>query len=187
MNNKFGISCIMDENTVNETVNKISKQIYEDFSDMNKLCVIGIRRRGADIAKKITESLAEQSGGKAPLLGELDITLYRDDLATLKELPIFFSTNIPFDIHNMNIILVDDILYTGRSIRAALDALFLMGRPSVIKLAVLIDRGNRELPIHADYIGQVLDTTITEWLKVKTRRFDGETAVYLYDKKRTKD
>lgn len=186
MNNKFGISCIMDENTVDETVSELAEKIFKDYSDMDKLCVIGVRRRGADIAKKITENLTKLSG-KAPLLGELDITLYRDDLATLKELPVFFSTNIPFDIHNMNIILVDDILYTGRSIRAALDALFLMGRPSVIKLAVLIDRGNRELPIHADYIGQTLDTTINEWIKVKTRRFDGETAVYLYDKKRTKD
>ncbi|HZK21340.1 MAG TPA: bifunctional pyr operon transcriptional regulator/uracil phosphoribosyltransferase PyrR [Oscillospiraceae bacterium] len=187
MNNQFGISCIMDENTVNETISKISDQIYDNFSDMDKLCVIGIRRRGADIARKITENLTEKSGGKSPSLGELDITLYRDDLATLKELPIFFLTNIPFDIHNMNLILVDDVLYTGRSVRAAFDALFLMGRPSIIKLAVLIDRGGRELPIHADYTGKALDTSATEYLKVKTRRFDGETAVYLYDKKRSKD
>lgn len=173
----------MDESAVKDAVRALSQQIYEKHKDIEALCVIGIRRRGAAIAKNIADNLTDLNGGKAPLLGELDVTLYRDDLATLKDLPIFFSTNIPFDINNQNVLIVDDVLYTGRTVRAALDALFLLGRPSKIELAVLIDRGHRELPIKADYIGQTVKTAPVEYVKVKTPRFDGESAVYLHDQK----
>ncbi len=183
MPGKFGIACIMDESAVKDAICALSQQIYDNHKNIEKLCVIGIRRRGAAIAKNISDNLTRLNSGKAPLLGELDITLYRDDLATLKELPVFFSTNIPFDINNQEVLVVDDVLFTGRTVRAALDALFLLGRPSKIELAVLIDRGHRELPIKADYIGQTVQTTPIEYVKVKTPRFDGESAVYLHDQK----
>lgn len=185
MSGKYGIACIMDETAVKEAIQKMSQQIIKNHNAPHKLCIIGIRRRGVAIAKNIFDTITELSGGKEPFLGELDVTLYRDDLATLKELPVFFSTNIPFDINNQKVLIVDDVLYTGRTVRAALDALFLLGRPSKIELAVLIDRGHRELPIKADYIGETVRTTDIEYARVKTPRYDGESAVYLQDQKNT--
>ncbi len=182
MSDTYGISCIMDETAVKEAIKKMSRQIIKNHDNLNELCIIGIRRRGVAIAKNIFDAIIELNG-KEPLLGELDVTLYRDDLATLKELPVFFSTNIPFDINDQKVLIVDDVLYTGRTVRAALDALFLLGRPSKIELAVLIDRGNRELPIKADYIGETVKTTDIEYVRVKTPRYDGESAVYLQDQK----
>ena len=174
----------MDEQTVARIVRNMSEENYKYNPEAQNLYIIGIRRRGAAIAKLIADNLAAMNGGNTPSLGELDVTLYRDDFATLDNLPLFFSTNIPFDINNCSVLLVDDVLCTGRTIRAALDALFLLGRPSKIELAVLIDRGNRELPVTAQYIGKTLATKKTEYVRVKTHRFDGESAVYLHDKKR---
>lgn len=184
MSYKLGISCIMDENTVNDTICKMSDQIYANYPDSNELCVIGIRRRGAAISKTIADNLTRLSKGKSPLSGELDVTLYRDDLSSSEEIPVYFSTTIPFDINDKNVLLVDDVLYTGRTIKAALDAIFVLGRPAKVELAVLIDRGHRELPIKADYIGKTVKTKPCEYVRVKTRRFDGECGVYLLDKKR---
>ncbi len=180
---KRGCARIMDEETVKETVFNMSKEVYKNNPSAD-VCVIGIRRRGASLGKQIADNLSAMNEDRAPLVGELDVTLHRDDFAALQDLPLFFSTSIPFDINGRHVVLVDDVLYTGRTARAALDALFLLGRPSKIELAVLIDRGHRELPIAAQYVGLSLKTEKPEYVRVKTHRFDGECAVYLFDEKR---
>ena len=173
---------IMDEAGVKECVNSLIKSINEALPHDEELCIIGIRRRGAAIAKYIAQAV-DLFNNAPPLIGELDVTLYRDDLETLESLPVFFSTSIPFDINSKNLLLVDDVIFTGRTCRAALDALFLLGRPARISFAALIDRGHRELPVQPDFTGTYIQTDYSEYISVKTPRFDGELSVTLWSSK----
>lgn len=170
---------IMDEETVIRAVTRISHQILEHNKGAKDIILVGIRTRGVPIAKMISLNI-EKFEGCLPPVGILDITLYRDDLSLVNDHPVINGTDIPFNITGKHVVLVDDVLYTGRTVRAAIDALIDLGRPKTIQLAVLIDRGHRELPIRADYIGKNLPTSTEEIVSVKTKENDGETGVDLY-------
>jgi pyrimidine operon attenuation protein/uracil phosphoribosyltransferase len=148
---------------------------------VDNVVIIGIRRRGVPLAERIAQKVQEVEGRNLPL-GVLDITLYRDDLSNIASQPVVHKTEIPFDITGKKVVLVDDVLFTGRTVRAALDALIDLGRPQMIQLAVLIDRGHRELPIRADYVGKNVPTSRNEVIKVKLREVDDEDCVVIYDR-----
>ncbi|MFZ3065905.1 MAG: bifunctional pyr operon transcriptional regulator/uracil phosphoribosyltransferase PyrR [Nitrospirota bacterium] len=156
---------VMDATEINRALRRISHEIVEKNKGTGDLVLVGIRTGGAHLAKRLVNFIKEIEGVELPL-GILDITLYRDDLSTKKEQPVLKKTEIPFSISDKKIVLVDDVLYTGRSIRAAMDSLMDFGRPIQIQLAVLIDRGHRELPIRADYAGKNLPTSAQEIVKV---------------------
>ncbi|MBF0522198.1 MAG: bifunctional pyr operon transcriptional regulator/uracil phosphoribosyltransferase PyrR [Candidatus Omnitrophica bacterium] len=156
---------VMDKDSIRRALMRIAHEILEKNKGMDDLCIIGIRTRGAVLAERINDCIKEIEGAPLPV-GVLDITLYRDDLTLVSTQPIVHETRIDFDINNKKVILVDDVLFTGRTIRAALDALIDFGRPSNIQLAVLIDRGHRELPIRADYVGKNIPTAFEENVKV---------------------
>ncbi|MEK6657101.1 MAG: bifunctional pyr operon transcriptional regulator/uracil phosphoribosyltransferase PyrR [Nitrospirota bacterium] len=156
---------VMDATEINRSLRRISHEIVEKNKGTGDLVLVGIRTGGAHLAKRLVNFIKEIEGVELPL-GILDITLYRDDLSTKKEQPVLKKTEIPFSISDKKIVLVDDVLYTGRSIRAAMDSLMDFGRPIQIQLAVLIDRGHRELPIRADYAGKNLPTSAQEIVKV---------------------
>jgi len=160
---------IMDENAMKRAVARISYEIIERNKGTNDLCIIGVMSRDVHIAQRIADKLYELEG-KRPDVGVLDITAFRDDK---KHIPDSDSTNIPFDVRNKRVILVDDVIYTGRSSRAAIDAIMNRGRPQNIQLAVLIDRGHRELPMRADYIGKNVPTSKEEEVKVMVTELDG--------------
>ena len=160
---------------------RISHEIIEKNEGLEDIVVIGIRTRGVPLAKRITTNLKEIEGQEIPN-GSLDITLYRDDLTTIANQPIVYQTEIPFDVTDKKVILVDDVLYTGRTVRAALDALMDLGRPESIQLAILTDRGHRELPIRADYVGKNIPTSKDELISVNLKEIDGEDAVVLQEK-----
>ena len=147
---------------------------------MDDLILVGIRRRGVPLAERLAEIIKQIEGVQVPV-GKLDITLYRDDLTALSDHPVVRGTDIPYDVTNKTVIFVDDVLYTGRTIRAAMDALMDMGRPHLIQLAVLIDRGHRELPIRADYIGKNVPTAKKESIKVMLREIDNEEGVVIVE------
>ncbi|MBI3744967.1 MAG: bifunctional pyr operon transcriptional regulator/uracil phosphoribosyltransferase PyrR [Chloroflexi bacterium] len=136
----------------------------------------GIQRRGVPIARRLAESIHEHEGARLPV-GALDITFYRDDLSMLAQQPVVKGTDLPFDVTGTTVVLVDDVLYTGRTIRAAMDALMEYGRPQAIRLAVLVDRGHRELPIRADHVGKNVPTSREELVRVRIEEIDGEDAV----------
>jgi len=159
---------------------RIAHEIVEKTKGTKDLCIIGIRNRGAYLAEKITAYIERTEKTKIPV-GILDITLYRDDLTTVAEQPVVHKTEIDFDITGKKIVLVDDVLYTGRTIRAALDALIDFGRPRYIQLAVLIDRGHRELPIRADYIGKNVPTALKETVQVRLQEVDGKDDVVILE------
>lgn len=169
---------IMDENEIKRTLRRMTHEIIEYHSGVEDVAIIGIQRRGVVLARQIVSYLKEFEGADVDS-GILDITLYRDDLSLLNEHPVINSTNIPFVINGKKIILVDDVLYTGRTIHAAINALMDMGRPSSIQLAVLIDRGHKELPIHADYAGKQVPTSKSEVIGVRVPEFDGVTEVVI--------
>ena len=150
-------SKILDKDSIDKSLKRIAHEIIESAKDMNGTVLIGIKNRGAHIAERIADHVKAISGARPPV-GALDITLYRDDLTQVSEQPVVHSTEITFDIENKRIVLVDDVLFTGRTIRCALDALIDFGRPKLIQLAVLVDRGHRELPIRADYVGKNIPT-----------------------------
>jgi pyrimidine operon attenuation protein / uracil phosphoribosyltransferase len=156
---------IMDKENIQRAVLRIAHEILEKNKGTADLCLIGIRTRGAFLAERINEAIKKIEGHPLPV-GILDITLYRDDLTTIATQPVVHETRIDFDISDKIIVLVDDVLFTGRTIRAALDAIIDFGRPAKIQLAVLIDRGHRELPIRADYVGKNIPTAIDENVKV---------------------
>ncbi len=156
---------VMDATEINRALRRISHEIVEKNKGTGDLVLVGVRTGGAHLAKRLVNFIKEIEGVELPL-GILDITLYRDDLSTKKEQPVLKKTEIPFSISDKKIVLVDDVLYTGRSIRAAMDSLMDFGRPIQIQLAVLIDRGHRELPIRADYAGKNLPTSAQEIVKV---------------------
>jgi pyrimidine operon attenuation protein/uracil phosphoribosyltransferase len=162
---------IMDAATIDRTLNRMVHEIIEKNPDLGKLAIIGIRTRGIYLAERLQKKLVEVSKTEIPL-GTLDITMYRDDLSRLGYHPVVGETNLPFNIDEKRILLVDDVLYTGRTIRAALDALMDYGRPASIQLAVLLDRGHRELPISADYIGRTIPTAKQEQVQVKLAESD---------------
>lgn len=173
-----GKTAILTKEEIARAVTRISHEILEKNRDSGNLAMVGIRSRGYFIAERIAASIHQISGKELPV-GALDITLYRDDLGVASEQPMVHKTEIDFDIESKNVILVDDVLYTGRTIRCALDALIDFGRPKTIQLAVLIDRGHRELPIRADYVGKNLPTSQKEAVQVKLEEMDGEDSVFI--------
>ncbi|MCX7918776.1 MAG: bifunctional pyr operon transcriptional regulator/uracil phosphoribosyltransferase PyrR [bacterium] len=157
---------IMDAATIDRTLNRMVHEIIEKNPDLYNLAIVGIRTRGIYLAERLQKKLAEIAKINIPL-GTLDITMYRDDLSRLGYHPVVGETHLPFVLDDKQILLVDDVLYTGRTIRAALDALMDYGRPASIQLAVLIDRGHRELPIAADFVGRTIPTAKQEQVQVK--------------------
>ena len=171
---------IIDETGLRRTVTRLAHEIIERNRGTDIIVVVGVRTRGVFLAKRIVEEIERIEGKKIPL-GVLDITMYRDDFRQRLKQPVLQQTDIPFDIDDKNIILVDDVLYTGRTIRAALDALMSFGRPAQIQLAVLVDRGHRELPIKPDYVGKNIPTSIGEEIQVKMKEIDDEDCVLLVE------
>ena len=169
---------VMDEERIKRTLTRIAHEISERNKGLNELALIGIRTRGVHIAQRIAQTLYEISGSETPT-GALDITRYRDDLMrhAVGPQPLVRKTEIPFSIDDRNILLVDDVLYTGRTVRAAFDALIDFGRPRSIQLVVLVDRGHRELPIKADYVGKNLPTALDESVQVHLQEADGKDEV----------
>lgn len=172
---------LLDENSIRRTLIRLSHEIIEKNKGVSDIALVGIKTRGVPIAKRIAEFIKQFEGVEVPV-GILDITLYRDDLTEKYEDPKINDTKIDFDIKNKKIILVDDVLYTGRTVRAALDAIVDIGRPKAIQLAVLIDRGHRELPIRADYVGKNVPTSLSEIVHVHLNEIDGEDVVLIAEK-----
>ncbi|MBO7448852.1 MAG: bifunctional pyr operon transcriptional regulator/uracil phosphoribosyltransferase PyrR [Clostridiales bacterium] len=169
---------LMDEANIRRAIMRISHEIIEKNDGLDNVCLIGVQRRGVPMAKEIRDNLLKVEGVDVPI-GILDITFYRDDLSKLNAHPVVNGTHIPFDINNKKIVLVDDVLYTGRTVRSAIDAIFDMGRPAAIELAILIDRGHRELPFRADFIGKNVPTSKHEMISVQFKEVDGNDQVLL--------
>ena len=167
---------IMGENEIKRALIRIAHEIVEKNKGVANLALIGIRSRGVFLAKRLAQEIYKIEKKEIPV-GVLDITLYRDDLSTVIQKPLIINTEISFEITSTKIVLVDDVLYTGRTIRAAMDAVIDLGRPEIIQLAVLIDRGHREFPIRADYIGKNLPTSKKEKVKVRLKEKDGKDQV----------
>ncbi|MDP3025206.1 MAG: bifunctional pyr operon transcriptional regulator/uracil phosphoribosyltransferase PyrR [candidate division Zixibacteria bacterium] len=174
---------IMDEKTVRRALTRIAHEIIERNKGAENLGLIGIKTRGAYLAERLAKIIFEIEEVQVPL-GFMDITLYRDDIQTKLDQPIVQKTEVMFDVADRIIILVDDVLFTGRTIRAALDQIIDFGRPKLIQLAVLVDRGHRELPIRADYIGKNIPTALNEQVVVKIQEVDGEDSVTIEKEKR---
>ena len=172
---------LMNEEDIRRALSRLSHQVLEKDAEVGNLIIIGIQRRGVPMAKRISKIIGELKG-KEPGTGILHITLYRDDLTQIAYQPIVRSTQIPFSIDGRRVILVDDVLYTGRTVRAAIDVLIDFGRPQRIELAVLVDRGHRELPIRPDYVGKNVPTSSEERVEVKVREIDGRDEVLLLKK-----
>jgi pyrimidine operon attenuation protein/uracil phosphoribosyltransferase len=171
---------IMDENGIFRAVTRIAHEIIEKNKGIDDLVLIGIQRRGVPLAKMIAEKILEVEGNSVSV-GILDITFYRDDLSTLSEHPVINGTQIDFSVTDKIVVLVDDVIYTGRTARAAIDALMDIGRPRMIQLAILIDRGHRELPIRSDYVGKNVPTSRNEVINVKLYDIDKVNAVTISD------
>jgi len=172
---------IINSEGMRRILTRIAHEITEKNQGIENLVLIGIRTRGVPLAKRLAKKIEKYEGVNLPV-GILDITLYRDDLSTIAQQPVVHQTEIPFDITGKRVILVDDVLYTGRTIRAALDALVDLGRPEFIQLAILVDRGHRELPICSDYIGKNLPTSRKEIISVRLTEIDNEDRVLLMEK-----
>jgi len=172
---------ILDKDTINRALMRIAHEILEKNKGTKDLCLVGIRNRGAYLASRLAEGIAEIEKERIPV-GILDITLYRDDLSLIASQPVVHKTEIGFDITGKNIVLIDDVLYTGRTARAALDALIDLGRPKSIQLAVLVDRGHRELPIRADFVGKNIPTSVNETVEVRLAEVDGKDEVVIVEK-----
>jgi len=166
---------VIDEEGLNRTLTRLAHEILEKNKN---LVLIGMRTRGEFIAERIKQKITEIDKS-IPSYGILDVTLYRDDFRVRLKQPEISVTNITFDVNDRDVILIDDVLYTGRTVRAALDALMDLGRPNTIQLCVLVDRGHRELPIRADFVGKNIPTSINEEVRVRIKETDGEDAVYL--------
>jgi pyrimidine operon attenuation protein/uracil phosphoribosyltransferase len=169
---------LMDEAAMSRALIRISHEIVERNGGLENVAIIGIQKRGVPLAMRIRKLLEEIEGVKVPM-GILDITFYRDDLSMLSAHPVVNGTDIPFDVTGKKIILVDDVLFTGRTTRAAIENIFDMGRPDSIQLAILIDRGHRQLPFRADYVGKNVPTSITEHIDVEVTEVDGKDRVIL--------
>lgn len=171
---------ILNSREMQKTLERITYEILEQVPDTTDLALIGIQRRGVDLASRM-KTMIENKVGQKIRLGKLDINLYRDDWTNLSAAPIINSTEITFSITGKALILVDDVLFTGRTVRSALEALLDFGRPKSIKLMVLIDRGHRELPIHADFVGKIIATSLKEKVDVLTLERDGKDEVLLLE------
>jgi pyrimidine operon attenuation protein/uracil phosphoribosyltransferase len=174
-------SQLMSASEIDRTLVRLAHEILEKTKDLDQLAFIGIRRRGVPMAQRLAAKVEALENRRVPV-GILDINLYRDDLSTVGVKPVLNSTEIPFEVAGKDIILMDDVLYTGRTIRAALDALFEHGRPARVRLLVLIDRGHRELPIEAQFIGRVVQTLDNEIIEVKYQEIDGLEKVLLCER-----
>jgi len=167
---------IMDESSMARALTRMAHEILEKHKGVEDLALVGIRSRGVPIARRLAARIKSIEGREVPV-GTLDINLYRDDLTAIADHPVLRKTEIPFSVDDMKIILVDDVLFTGRTIRAALDALIDLGRPRLIQLCVLVDRGHRELPIRADYVGKNVPTSRDQQISVSLSESDGRDAV----------
>ncbi|MBR2662436.1 MAG: bifunctional pyr operon transcriptional regulator/uracil phosphoribosyltransferase PyrR [Clostridia bacterium] len=172
-------SVIMDEAAVFRSLTRITHEMIEKNKGADDLCLLGIRRRGVSLAKILQENLKKFADAEVPL-GSIDISLYRDDLTEQSSQPRTGESDIPVDIRGRKLILVDDVIYTGRTARAAIEAAFHYGRPRLIQLAVLIDRGHRELPIRPDYVGKNIPTSHSEVVSVLVNEYDDRTGVELF-------
>lgn len=170
---------IMEERQIQRTITRMAHEIIERNRGVEGVVLVGICRRGVPIARALAQAIERVEGVPLPV-GSLDITFYRDDLTHVTPEPEIRHTDVPFDVTARTVVLVDDVLYTGRTARAAMEALMDLGRPKRIQLAVLVDRGHRELPIRADFAGKNIPTAQTEFVRVNTPEFDGESSVWLY-------
>ncbi len=171
---------IMDESAVNRALVRIAHEIIEKNKGVGNICLLGIKTRGVPLANIISKNI-EKIEGVFPPVGELDINHYRDDLSEIDALPKATPPQLPFDVNGKDIILCDDVLFTGRTVRAAIEAVFSLGRPSSIQLAILVDRGHRELPFKADFVGKNVPTSTTELISVNLKETDNATCVKLYN------
>lgn len=176
---------IMDKEGIRRAVTRIAHEIIERNKGTENLALIGIRRRGVPLAARLAEKIREIEGRGVPV-GVLDITLYRDDLSTLAHQPLVHKTEVSFPVDGKTVVLVDDVIFTGRTIRAAMDAIIDLGRPKMVQLAVLVDRGHRELPIRADYVGKNVPTSKREAVSVRFIETDGEDDVLILEGKEYK-
>jgi pyrimidine operon attenuation protein/uracil phosphoribosyltransferase len=172
---------LLDSARMNRAIRRMAIEIVEKNRGIQDLMIVGIRSRGVPIGERIAAEIEQMEGSPVPI-GILDITLYRDDLTTIAPQPLVKPTKLPEPIDDKIVVLVDDVLYTGRTVRAALDALIDFGRPKAVQLAVLIDRGHRELPIHADVVGKTVPTDKSEVIKVKLKETDDEDEVLIMEK-----
>ena len=172
---------IMDQTAMDRALVRIAHQIIEKNNGTSELCLIGIRTRGVPLARRVAQQIFAIEGAAIPV-GALDITMYRDDLSRVSDNPVVSATQVPFDVTGKTVILVDDVIFTGRTARAAMDAVMDMGRAGAIRLAVLIDRGHRELPIRADFVGKNVPTSQKEHVAVRLSETDGENAVVLLER-----
>src|SRR5207244_9586947 len=163
---------------IRRAIVRISHEIVEKQAGTEGLVLVGIQRRGVPLARRLADAISDHEGIRLPV-GALDITFYRDDLSLIAQHPLVQGTDIPFDLNAVTVVLVDDVLYTGRTIRSAMDALVDFGRPQAIRLAVLVDRGHRELPIRADHVGKNVPTSREEVVKVQLVEIDGEDGVLI--------
>ncbi|GAA0743682.1 bifunctional pyr operon transcriptional regulator/uracil phosphoribosyltransferase PyrR [Clostridium oceanicum] len=171
---------ILDEKGIKRTLTRIAHEIIEKNKGVDDIILVGIKRRGYPLAKRIAKAIENIEEVKVPV-GSVDITLYRDDLTTITDQPLIKSLEVDSEIKDKKIILVDDVIYTGRTVRAALEAIIQNGRPARIQLAVLVDRGHRELPMRADYVGKNIPTSRTENVSVKINEIDKEDSVKIFE------
>jgi pyrimidine operon attenuation protein/uracil phosphoribosyltransferase len=171
---------ILDDKSMKRALVRIAHEIIEKNKDVEDLVIVGIKRRGYPLAKRIAENIQKIEGKSIPV-GSVDITLYRDDLSKKYDQPKIQDENIAVDVENKKVIIVDDVIYTGRTVRAAIDAIFHNGRPKMIQLAVVVDRGHRELPIRADYVGKNIPTSKNELVSVEVEELDGVDAVKIFE------
>ena len=172
---------LLDAARMNRAIRRMAIEIVEKNRGIDELMIVGIRSRGVPIGERMAKEIEQMEGQPVPF-GIIDITLYRDDLTTIAPQPVVKPTKLPEPIDDKIVVLVDDVLYTGRTVRAALDALIDFGRPKAVQLAVLIDRGHRELPIHADVVGKIVPTDAQEVIKVKLLETDGEDEVLIMER-----
>ena len=172
---------LLSAEEIDRTLQRLAHEIVEKSGGAKDLALVGIRRRGVPLAARMAELMRGFAGTTVPV-GTLDITLYRDDLSTIGPQPVVQSTNIDFPVDDRDLVVVDDVLYTGRTIRAAMNGLFDLGRPKRIRLCVLIDRGHRELPVEASFVGRTVQTSDTEIVEVRLREVDSEERVVLVDR-----
>ena len=172
---------LMSASEIDRTLVRLAHEILEKTKDLSKLVFIGVRRRGVPLAQRLAAKIKDLEGIEVPV-GILDINLYRDDLSTVGDKPVVGGTDIPFSVTGRDIVLTDDVLYTGRTVRAALDGLFERGRPARVQLLALIDRGHRELPIGARYVGRTVPTSDSEIIEVKFREVDNIEKVLLVER-----
>ena len=172
---------IMDDRQIQRTITRMAHEIIERNKGVEDVVLVGIRRRGVPIARRLAEAILRVEGTSVPV-GAVDITYYRDDLTLVSGEPTINRTEVDFDVSGKTVVLADDVLYTGRTARAAMEAVMHLGRPRRIQLAVLVDRGHRELPIRADFAGKNIPTAQTEFIRVNMPEMDQDESVWLYDR-----